>query len=378
MSRRHLTYALLAYAYCQSICLAGPADQATRTAAIKPAAVFPALETVPSGVPRDNADDSAIWIHPADPAKSLIFGTCKNSDSLIFDLSAASPGEPLPVVQTLPFKTGNVDVCYNFPLGGERVALFVAFSKTRRNFMAWKVDETTRQLIDVTGEGKVAAGGTALYVSPVSGKYYYLSNQDGVLSQYEMRGDSGKVDVELVRTTPFGSNKTESVVADHLLKRIYVSEEVGARVWRLEAEPDAGDEKILVDQARKDGGRLTEDTEGLAIYYKSDGTGYLFVSNQGANSYAVYTREGGNDFIGMFEIVDHMGLDGTENTDGIDIVNLPMGPLFPKGFFIAQNGQNMNGDVRENQNFTFVRFEELMEKLGLSADTEFDPRRIGS
>ena len=74
-------------------------------------AVYATIETTPTVHTGDSADDSAIWIHPTNPSLSMIIGTDKNGNLDVYDLSGA-------VRQRIPIQTNNVDLRYNFPLGG--------------------------------------------------------------------------------------------------------------------------------------------------------------------------------------------------------------------------------------------------------------------
>ena len=107
------------------------------------------------------------------------------------------------------------------------------------------------------------------------------------------------------------------------------------------------------------GGNLVADVEGLAIAYGADGKGYLLVSSQGNYSYVVYRREGNNEFVKRFRVGDGSGIDGAEETDGIDVTTANLGPAFPQGVFVAQDGFNDKG----NQNFKLVPLQAIL-KLG--------------
>jgi 3-phytase len=165
-------------------------------------------------------------------------------------------------------------------------------------------------------------------------------------------------------------------VADDILARIYVSDELNA-LYRIGAEPGSGDAKVIVDVPITQGGHFQPDIEGLAIYYKSDGSGYLFASSQGNDSYNVYTREGGNAFLGTFTI-DEGIVDKVTNTDGIDVTNIALGSGFPMGLFVAQDGNNQENGVRVNQNFKLVPYESIGSALNLTVDTTWDPRLVGA
>ncbi len=119
-------------------------------------------------------------------------------------------------------------------------------------------------------------------------------------------------------------------------------------------------------------GNLTSDVEGLAIYYGDDGAGYLVASNQGADSYTLYERAGENRFIGIFHVVadDVTGIDGSSETDGVDVSSAYLGPDFPGGVFVAQDGRNITPE--ERQNFKLVPWQRISEAMGLEQTTKND------
>jgi hypothetical protein len=105
--------------------------------------------------------------------------------------------------------------------------------------------------------------------------------------------------------------------------------------------------------------------EGLTIYYAHGGDGYLIASSQGedhpgyplANTFAVYRRNGNNEYVMSFKVVDNMalGIDGVSNTDGVGVASAFLGSGFPTGVFVAQDGHNTGG----NQNFKLVPWENI-------------------
>jgi 3-phytase len=100
--------------------------------------------------------------------------------------------------------------------------------------------------------------------------------------------------------------------------------------------------------------------EGLALVRGAAGSGYLIVSSQGNNSFAVYRRKAPHAFVTSFKVVNGNGIDGVTGTDGIDVATAPLGPLFPSGVFIAQDQTNDGG----NQNFKLVPYEQLGRLMG--------------
>jgi 3-phytase len=93
----------------------------------------------------------------------------------------------------------------------------------------------------------------------------------------------------------------------------------------------------------------------------------VIVSNQGSDNYAVYRREGNNEFIGHFAIVadTNRGIDGASETDGIEVISTPLGPAFPHGVFVVQDGRNIT--PRERQNFKLVPWERIASALSLQS-----------
>jgi 3-phytase len=107
------------------------------------------------------------------------------------------------------------------------------------------------------------------------------------------------------------------------------------------------------------------DIEGLEIWAGPSGTGFIVLSNQGADNYAVYRREGNNAYVGSFHIVADAdrGIDGVSETDGLDVVSGPLGARFPDGLLVVQDGRNLS--PRERQNYKFVSWRDIAGALGI-------------
>ncbi len=327
-------------------------------------------DPVPSGT--DAADDPSIWIHPTDTALSTIIGTDKTNGLVVYDLAGST-------LQAINIgRVNNVDLRYNFDLGGERVALVGATNRTLNSLVLYRVNPETRQLEDVAARSIVSAVeevyGFCMYRSPISGDTFaFINSADtGEVEQYRLFDDgSGKVDAELVRTFVVGS-QTEGCVADDETAMLYVGEEA-VGVWKYSAEPDADDSRTQVDNVR---GNLTADVEGMALYYGADGTGYLIVSSQGSSEFVIYERQGDNAYVGTIQIVEVPGVDAVSGTDGLDVTNFPLGSAFPQGLLVVQD--DLNIDPEETQNFKLVDWAAVAEVLNLTLDTTFDPRLIGA
>jgi len=108
----------------------------------------------------------------------------------------------------------------------------------------------------------------------------------------------------------------------------------------------------------------------------ANGAGYLLASSQGSDKYAVYRREGNNNWVMTFKIGVRNGIDDVTVTDGIDVTNFNLGPNFPQGVFVAQDGHNDDG----HQNYKLVPWQAIANRVNppLIIDTSWDPRQVGA
>lgn len=145
-------------------------------------------------------------------------------------------------------------------------------------------------------------------------------------------------------------------------------------IWKYGAEPGAGTNRTLVDSTGG-AGHLTADVEGLTIYYAGGNGGYLIASSQGSSTLVIYERGGNNQYLMTFHVTSGNGIDDVTGTDGLDVTNVDLGPLFPFGAFIAQDNVNPGA----HQNFKLVRWDAiaLAAPQPLVIDTSsWDPRAI--
>jgi 3-phytase len=310
------------------------------------------VETDPVPHGGDAADDPAIWVNAADPSKSTIIGTDKQGGLAVYDLSGKQ-------LQYLPDGLmDNVDLRDGFMLGGQKTAIVTASNRRDNSIAIYKVNPQTR-LLEPAAARVVKHGiniyGNCMYSSAKNGKLYYFgTSKSGDVEQFELFDNgSGKVDAKSVRRFKVGS-VVEGCVADDELGHFYVAEEA-VGVWKYGAEPDAGTTRTQVDKTGS--GHLVADVEGLAIAYGADGKGYLMVSSQGNYSYVVYRREGNNEFVKKFRVGNGSAIDGAEETDGLDVTTANLGPAFPNGLFVVQDGFNDKG----NQNFKLVPLQAIIK-----------------
>jgi 3-phytase len=330
------------------------------------------IATEPVAMPGDAADDPAIWVHPVDPARSTIIGTNKQGGLYVYDLEGA-------VIQYLEDgQMNNVDVRYNISLGGEQVDLVTASNLSHASIAIYKVDAATGMLVDVA-DGVQRTDmpepyGQCMYQNPQTREtYVFINDKSGLYRQWELKDSgSGKVRAEQRRDFSVPS-QPEGCVADDEYGVMYVGEE-GSALWKFSAAPDGGSEGKIVTTVA-DNPALRNDIEGVTLYYGEDGAGFVIVSSQGNDSYAVFERGGDNAYLGSFVIVANpgRGIDAASETDGIDVISTPLGERFPHGLFVAQDGRSLAPAT--NQNFKAVPWDSIADALGLQKYSGWSPRQ---
>ncbi len=324
---------------------------------------------VTAGVTDDAADDPAIWVDFDSTYNSMIIGTDKTQGLVTYDLSG----------QELGFyslgRVNNVDVTYNFPINGDTIDLVGATNRTTNTLTLMKINKENKTLEEISvrefkSELKEVYG-FCFYKSPETSVYYAIMNsKDGGLEQWELMNADTGIDAKVVRSFDVGG-QVEGLVADYETTHLYVGEESGG-IWKYWAEPDSGTIRKKVKNSDSTNVQLKYDIEGITLYYADGGKGYLIASSQGNNSFALFEREGDNRFIGTFKIVEGL-VDGAEDTDGIDVTNIPLGSQFPHGLFVVQDGYNYQDDNMESQNFKFISWKKVAEATEppLIIDTQY-------
>ena len=328
------------------------------------AQVVATLETPPVDSQGDAADDPAIWVHPADPALSLVIATDKKSGLYVYDTDGN-------LLQTLPDgRMNNVDLRDGFSAGGNSVALVAASDRSDNTLAFFLLDPAARQLTPAGAHvptGLSDPYGLCMYAPPGGGLYVFANETgSGRYRQWRIEAATGGITATLVREFDVGS-QAEGCAADDELGDLYVAEE-NVGLWRYSADPAGGSAREIVDRVGGTTG-LAADVEGVAIVRGEGGSGFVLVSNQGANNFAAYRRGPENAFVGLFAIVDNTALDidGVTQTDGIDVTGLPFGPRFPDGVLVVQDGSN-RGTV-SRQNFKYVPWGAVAESLGVADGT---------
>jgi 3-phytase len=309
----------------------------------------------------NDTDDPAIWIHPTDPMQSLILGTDKgdkNGGIYAFDLR----GKLQKKVIGLP-RPNNIDVEYGFPfnVGSIDIAVF-----TERNGDDIRVMRLpSLEFIDgggipvFAGDSIQSPMGVGLYKSPGSGNIYAIvgrkSGPDGsYLWQYQLKDSAGVVVAHPVRKFGQfkGGKEIESILVDDAMGYVYYSDE-GSGVRKYFAEPDSSD--IELSHFADSG--FAEDHEGISVYPTGANTGYILVSDQQANQFQVFKREGspGNPHLHALITILPMS---TNQSDGSDVTHVSFGDLYPAGFFVAMS------DNRTFHIYNWLKLEERIKQAG--------------
>jgi PKD repeat protein len=302
---------------------------------------------VNTGAVSGDADDPAIWIHPTNPALSLVIGTDKVGNFVyVWDMN----GQQLQRV-SVSATPNNGDVRYAMPVGGAPVDIYVVGVENPSRLVIFKIDPNTRTLSDITAAGATATPqvkepyGVCLYRRASDGAMFAFVNSnggvDGVLHQYQLTDNgAGKVKATFVRS--FGGdvngNHSEGMVADDQLGYVYISEE-DCCVHKFYADPAMGNARLAVF-AQSDG--IDPDREGLGIYGCANGTGYILLSSQGNKRVKVYRREGDPGNPHGHSLVTTIYTPNVGGTDGLDVTNRPAGPNFPFGFLAKHNSSAKN------------------------------------
>lgn len=327
----------------------------------------PVLETESNG----DADDPAVWVDRARPARSLVLGTLKEAGLAVYRLDGSLVQSVPPVAgpaDAPPSRFNNVDVLRDIRIGGRRLDLAVVSDRGLDRIRSYAIEPRrgAAPLRDVTAPGvplvfagsvaEVAEQATAYGITgwrdPRTGTgYVFVTQRHGLRVAAFRLVAAGGGRVSYVRVgevalpaefrLPDGTTwrpceepgelpQSEAMVVDPDRRVLYVAQEdVG--IWRLPLRLD-GARPVLVDRVREYGvpaaydpeteecapsgpdpgygGRhLTADAEGLTLYDAGHGRGYLLASSQGDSTFAVYRRDTLR-WIGQFGIAGGRGSDG--------------------------------------------------------------------
>jgi 3-phytase len=349
--RHTLTLILVA----SSVAGCSPQSPQPATDPSKTVEVAAKAETEPVKTMDDAADDPAIWRNGADPAKSLAIGTDKRAGIHVYDLS----GKQLSFTPSP--RLNNVDLRDGVKLAGQQIVLVAASDRadeSNAKIALFSLDTAAGKLapIAATPVGAGEAYGMCLWQRASDAALFaFVVMKDGRIDQLAFDLSVATPTTKVVRSMKLAT-QSEGCVADDRTGILYVAEE-DEGVWTFDADPAASPKPKVF--AKVDKARLFDDAEGLALAPNGKTGGHLIVSSQGDNAYALYRLSDGG-FAGRFRLAGG-AIDGTQETDGIELLLGDFGPAFPGGLFVAQDGDNSP----DAQNFKFAAWADIAKTLGL-------------
>ncbi|WP_282364802.1 phytase [Pseudomonas sp. PS01297] len=303
----------------------------------------------------DAADDPAIWVNPKNPAQSRVLGTNKQQGLEVYDLQGKR-------VQHLPVgRLNNVDVRPGFTLGSHTVDLAVATNRDHNSLSVFSIDRESGVLKAV---GEIATPvkdiyGLCLFKAPSGEIYSFANDKDGTFVQHRLFAKGDQVQGELVRQFKVPT-QPEGCVADDQRQRLFLGEEDVA-VWAVDARPD---QPATLTSVIKVGEQVHDDIEGLALY-QTEKDNYLVISSQGNDSYVVVDAEPPFALRGAFRegVNAEAGIDGTSETDGLDVTSANLGGPWSKGMLVVQDGRKRMPE--QAQNFKYIPWSDVAKALHL-------------
>jgi hypothetical protein len=269
-----------------------------------------ALELTENG---NNYDDPCFWQDPTDAGAALACMTSKDDDHV---------------------------ECFALP-SGTFVGLATGFSGAANNC---EVDQARNEMVttdnggdrvlvhrmpDIGGPVRVLEDSdfsdvTGVCVAHKDGKSLIFVTDESRKKVYALDSLTGQ------RITSFshGLSKAEGIACDDGLQRVYVCDDQvddhGCQAFTFDGTP-VGPE-FGISQTKTD-------SEGVTVYECGPTEGYIIVSDQSENEFEVFDRQPPFTHRCTFEM--RSGSDITDDTDGIDVVQIP---AYPNGLFGACDG----------------------------------------
>jgi len=388
-----------------------------------------------------SGDDPAIWIHPEDSARSIVIVTAKEGGLRVYDLDSTElqslAAVPAPRADGVDGRYNNVDIAYEISLGGEAVDVAVVSDRYNDRLRFFVIDQAgadaATPLHEVTApeqellfnpdreavDEEHTAYGVAAWQRG-DGSTYAVVTQEGattiatarIVEQGDTLAYTDVEHLELPGSFPLPNGtmwipceepgvepQLEGVAVDQRGGVAYATQEdVG--LWRIPL-PLGRDTPVLLDRVADfgihdvwnpateecepidpdatgfGGPNLVADAEGVDIYYGPGRTGYVVVSSQGDDRFAVYATAGWNRSLGTFRVAGD-GVDDVNGSDGLAVTNRVVGD-YREGLLVTHDEPETGADVdpdRDPTNFSYVDWGDVADALRLKVSTRAanDPR----
>ena len=314
--------------------------------------IKPKIVTEPT---RHDTDDPAIWVNEDDPEASLILGTDKNEDGAIYVYDLNGKIQTDKVVRGLK-RPNNIDI-EEFEFGdGSEIFIAVTTERLTNKLRIFSVPDMLpidNGGIEVfTGEIDRAPMGISLYKRESDDVVFAIVGRksgpsDGYLWQYRLDGNpDGTIGATMVRSfgTYSGEKEIEAIAVDDEYGYVYYSDE-GVGIRKYHADPDQTNEELALFATTG----IADDHEGISIYKTDMGTGYIILSDQQANKFHFFSREGTQQNPHDHQLIKVINA-ACNFSDGSEVTNASLGSLFPKGLFVAMS---------DDKTFHFYDWEDL-------------------
>ena len=301
------------------------------------------VETEPVFAGDDAADDMCVLENFNNPEKSLIISSDKKYGIIVYDLDG---------VKLYDYEVGRINNVDILPSRSIQNKYIVAGTNRTYNSIDIYSFNSKGELENLILRKEIPSlkdvYGVTFYRDEFN-TYLFISDKKGNVEQWSYNNDEVNSEVKFLRKLRF-SSLVEGLVADESKGKIYMGQERKG-IWELNASPKLEEDKKLIFKKNK---YFKPDFEGLTIRDDGDGKGYLITSVQGSNGYLIIDRNSLKAKM-FFRIIDGNKIDGTTETDGIDVSSIKTSK-FPNGFFIAQDDDNDG----LNQNFKLVDWNKII------------------
>jgi myo-inositol-hexaphosphate 3-phosphohydrolase len=313
----------------------------------------------------NDTDDPAIWYNRSDPGKSLVLGTDKGHMTggiFVFDLKGKL--DTALSIYNLS-RPNNIDVEYGFQFHGKPIDIAVFTERGKDRIRVISLPGC--RFIDHGGipvfedDSRRSPMGIALYKDTLDAVYAFVGGKtgprEGYIDQYKLVEQDSSVVAQKVRSFGkfSGKKEIEAIVVDDESGYIYYSDEkVGIRKYYADA--DKGNEELALFAETG----IARDHEGLSIYREEGGKGYIILSDQQSNEFHLFTREGRGNNPHDHQLVRVVKAQ-TRESDGSDILNMPLNDSFPNGIFVAMSS---------DRTFQFYKAEDIVGQANISSRME--------
>ena len=290
-----------------------------------------------------------------------MIGTDKDADGALYVFDLNGKIIPDKVIRGLK-RPNNADLAYGLVLNGKPTDVVITTERITHKLRIFSLPDmkpVDNGGIDAfageTGNEYRDLMGIAVYTAKDGKIYAVVGRKNGPLTggylwQY-LLGDDGKGHVKATLARKFGKysgkKEIESIAVDNELGYIYYSDEqTGVRQYY--ADPEKGNKQLAIFATSG----FKADNEGISIYKLTDTTGYIQVSDQRANRFQVFSREGTRQNPYAHKLLKVVNV-AARQSDGSEVVNVPLNNTFKHGLFVVMS---------DDKTFHYYRWEDIAGK----------------